>query len=104
MNLLNIKKTKYEQITEIMDKDGYVSDTQLAKIWGNETGIYKASEHIRKYKKLKRDREFFSDKNIIEKKKGHRSHLVRTDDIGDNQFYKVGKEFFNEIKLSPPLI
>lgn len=97
MKTLNIKKTKFEQVSEILDKDGYISDSQLVKIWGNESGIYKAFEHIRIHKKLQSDRQFFADKKIVEKVKGHRSHLVRVEGQPDGEYYKVGKEFYNEI-------
>lgn len=94
----NIKKTKFEQIAEILDKEGYISDTQAFKIYGDESGIYKVKEHIRIWKKLKADKEFFADKKIIEKKKGYRSHLVRVETDPANSYYKVGKEFFNSIR------
>lgn len=96
---IKIKKTKYEQVAEILDKEGYISDTQTAKIWGGEEGIYNVSEHIRIWKKLQSDRSFFEDKKIIEKKKGYRCHLIRIEGLEDNQWYKVGKEFFKEIKI-----
>lgn len=97
MKLQNIIKTKYEQVSEILDRDGYISDSQLFKIWGDESGIYKAQEHIRRWKKLQSDRGFFTDKTIIEKKKGHRCHLVRIENQKDDSWYKVGKDFYKEI-------
>jgi hypothetical protein len=96
MRILNTKKTKYEQVAEILDKQGYILDDQTAKIFGNDK-IYAVSEHIRIWKKLKSDREFFALVKIVEKKKGYRSHLVRLE--GQNHYYKVGKEFYNTVVI-----
>jgi len=103
MKVVSTKKGKYEQVAEILDKQGYILDDQTFKIFG-ETGLWKVHEHIRVWNKLHSDREFFKDKKIVEKKKGYRCHLVRIDSTpyvagGDNQFYKVGKEFFKEIEI-----
>lgn len=100
MKIENITKTKYQQIAEILDKDGYISDSQLFKIWGDETGMYKSQEHIRRYKKLQADRNFFADKKIIEKKKGYRCHLVHIDGEPKNSYYKVGKQFYDSVLLA----
>jgi ribosomal protein S8 len=97
MEKVNYKKSKYQQVAEIMEKGGYISDTQLTKIWGDESGISKASEHIRIWKKLKSDRDFFADKKILEKHKGHRSHLVRIEGQPEGQYYKVGRQFYESI-------
>ena len=94
MKILNYKKTKGQQVFEMLDKFGYISDTQTAKIFG-ESQLYCVSEHMRIWKKLKSEQEFFADKKIIEKKKGYRSHLVRTEGQKENEYYKVGKEFYN---------
>lgn len=97
---INYVKTKREKIFELLDQCGYISDSQAVKIYGNEDGIYKINEHIRIWKKLRSDENFFSDKKIIEKKKGYRSHLVRIQGQQEGQYYKVGKEFFNLITPS----
>jgi len=96
---MNIKKTKYQQVSEILEKQGYISDTQAVKIWGDESAIYKTSEHIRKWKKLQSDRNFFEGKKIIEKEKSYRCHRVKVEGMAHNCFYKVGKEFYNEITI-----
>jgi ribosomal protein S8 len=98
MKVLNLKKTKYEQVAEILDKEGYLSDTNAFKIWGSEEGIYKQSEHVRIWRKLQQDRNSFSDRKVVELKKGHRSHLVRFEGMGENQYYKIGKEYFKELR------
>lgn len=97
-----MKKTKYQQIAEILENNGYISDTQTVKIYGDESGIYKVFEHIRKWKRLQKDRNFFADKKIIDKTKGRRCHLVRVGSLEENQYYKVGKEFWNEIVIHNP--
>ena len=102
MKIINYKKSKKEQVFEILDKQGYILDDQSAKIFGND-GIYKIHEYVRIWERLQRDREFFKDKEIVTKERGHRMHLVRIKHSEqkelDNEFYKVGKEFWNEIKL-----
>lgn len=96
----NINKTKFEQIGELIEKNGHVLDSELFKIWGDETGLYKAQEHIRRYKKLQADRNFFSDKKIIEKRKSYRCHIVRIEGQEEHQGYKIGKDFYKEIDLT----
>lgn len=102
MKILNTKLTKRQQVFEILDKKGYILDDQTSKIFG-ENKLWCVSEHIRIWKKLQTDRNFFKDVKIVEKKKGYRCHLVRTKNMKDGQYYKVGKEFYNEIELSPVL-
>jgi len=94
----NYKKTKQQQVFEILDKEGYISDTQTFKIFGE--ALWKVSEHIRIWKKLRADQNFFADKEIVEKQKGYRCHLVRVKEQESGQFYKVGKEFFNTVSLA----
>ncbi len=97
MEIKDTKKTKFEQVGEILEKEGYLSDSQAYKIWGNEEGMYKSLEHIRIWRKLQHDRDYFKNDKIVEKKKGHRCHLVRIEGMGKDSYYKVGKEFYNEI-------
>jgi len=97
---LNITKGKREQVFEILDKQGYILDDQTCKIFG-ESGLYRVHEHVRIWKRLKKDRDFFSQVQISEKKKAHRCHLVRIATMPEGQYYKVGKEFYNSIHLSP---
>ena len=92
-------KSKYEQIAEILNRQGYILDDQAAKIFGNDC-IYKVLEHERIWKKFNQDKEWFKDKKIIEKKKGYRCHLVRTIDMRKDSYIKVGKEFYNSIVLT----
>ena len=89
-------KTKREQVFEILDKQGYILDDQTAKIFGEEK-LWCVHEHVRIWKKLKADKEFFADKKIIEKHKVYRAHLVRVEGQQEGSYYKVCKEFFNMI-------
>lgn len=98
MKVLRTKPSKYEQVAEILEKQGYILDDQSAKIFGNDK-LYRVNEHVRIWKKLQSDREFFRDKKIYDKKKGHRCHLVKISKENDF-WYKVGKEFYRELDLS----
>lgn len=95
MKVKNYKKTKREQVFEILDSTGgNITDTQTAKIFGEEK-LYCISEHKRIWKRLNSDRNFFSDKEIVNKHKAHRKHLVQVKDT--DYWYAVCKEYFNEI-------
>ncbi len=96
MDIKNYKKTKQQQVFEILDKQGHILDDETAKIFGNDK-IYRVSEYIRIWVRLQADREYFKDKKIVEKSKGHRCHLIKLD--GEQHYYKVGKEYWNEIIL-----
>lgn len=87
---------KSKQVYEILKKQGSITDRQLAKIWGGEPNFDTAVNYIQQAKRLLADQNFFADKKITEKKKQHRSHFVRA----ENQWYRVGKQFFDEIELS----
>jgi len=99
MKIKEYKKTKYQQVAEILEKQGYINDDQSAKIFGDDK-LYCVSEHIRKWKRLKKDQEYFADKKIVAKQKGHRCHLVRIDTEPENSWYKVRKEFYETINLN----
>lgn len=92
-----MKKTKKQLIFEILDKQGYILDHQTVDIFGDESGVWKVCEYVRMWKRLQSDTDFFKDKKIIEKVKSGRHHLVRTDPKAG--FYKVGKEFYETIKV-----
>lgn len=51
------------------------------------------------FKSAFKDREFFKNEKIIEKKKGHRCHLVRCEGMKEDAYYKVGKQFYKEVTL-----
>jgi len=89
-------KTKTSQIYDILDRQGYILDNQAVKIFG-EKKLYNVGEYVRRWKRLQADRAFFEGKKIVEKKAMTRKHLVRLD--GDQHYYQVGKEFFEEIKI-----
>lgn len=98
MKIKDYKKTKFQQVAEILEKQGHITDSQSAKIFG-ENRLYCVTEHVRKWKRLKSDRDFFKGKKIVEKTKGHRCHLVRLDTEPANSWYKVGKEFYQELDI-----
>lgn len=98
MEINNYKKSKYQQVAEILNEQGYILDEQTAEIFGNDK-IYRVFEHERIWRKLQQDKEYFKDKEIIEKKKGYRCHLVRTIDMRKDSYIKVGKEFYNLVQI-----
>jgi len=89
-------KNKKQKVFEILNTQGYILDKQSAKIFG-EAGLYKIYEYIRMWNRLNKDREYFKDKKIVEKKKSYRCHMVRIEGQEDNCFFKVGKDFFDEV-------
>lgn len=89
-----MKKTLKQFIFETLDNGEYITDTALAKFCNGEPKWNTAEEYKRQYWKLRNDRNFFEDKNIIRLKEIKRMHIVFT----DNGSYKCGKEFYNEVK------
>lgn len=96
MELKSIKKSKYQQVSEVLDEQGYITDQETVKIWGDETGVYKVSEHVRKWKALNSARKYFKNDKIVKKEKGHRCHII-TLETGFS--YKVPKEFWEEVLI-----
>ena len=94
--LLNVKKGKRELVFDILNKQGYILDKQTCEIFG-ESGLWKVGEHVRIWKKLKEDTSFFEGKKVLEKRKGYRCHLIRTDGMEEGKWYRVGKEYYNSI-------
>ena len=89
-----MKKTLKQFIFETLDNGEYITDTALAKFCNGEPKWNTAEEYKRQYWKLRNDRNFFEDKNIIRLKEIKRMHIVFT----DNGSHKCGKEFYNEVK------
>lgn len=87
----NIRKSKKDQVFEILDEQGYILDDQSVKIFGNE-GLYKVYEYIRMWNALQSSEEFFKDKKILSVRKGHRCHLV---EVEPEKFYKCSKQFYD---------
>jgi len=77
-----------------MDKDGYVLDYELAKIYGKEPNFCTAEIYKRQWSKLNADKEYFADKKIIEKEHHKGKYLVRFEGLEENQFMKVGRDFY----------
>lgn len=97
MKIIKRNKTKKERIFKILKEQGWISDKQSAEILGEN--CYNVYEYKRMWVKLNSDREFFEGKKIIEKKKGYRCHMVRIAGMEEGEYYKVGKEFFNELSV-----
>jgi len=97
VKIINKNKTKKQKIFEVLDKQGYILDEQTVDIFGDESGVWKVWEYVRMWKRLNQDKNFFKAFVVIEKSRGHRSHLVRVQ--GQESWYKVGKEFYETITL-----
>lgn len=85
----NIKKQIFKKLDEI----GYLTDTEVAKLYGKEPNWLTVEEYKRQWERLQKDKMFFSGKKIIHATKAKRRCLVDTLDGS----YIVGREFFNEI-------
>lgn len=66
MKIEKIRKTKQQQVYEILDRDGVICDADTAKIFGHER-LWCVSEHIRKWNALRRDESFFPTKRLLKK-------------------------------------
>jgi len=83
-----------KRIWEKLDKDGYITDSELAKIYGKEPNWYTAIEYKRQWRKFNFDKEYFDGKKIIEKKHYRNRYLVRTEGMDDDQYIRVGKDYY----------
>lgn len=79
---------------EALEKEDYLSDTMVAKIWGSEPNWTTAEEYKRQWRKLQNDRNFFEDKKIVSVSKHRRMHLAELD---NGETYKIGEDFYKEI-------
>jgi len=87
----NIKKKIFEKL----DKDGYINDSELYKIYGKEPNYNTSEEYKRQWRMRKGLRDFFSDKEILAITKYRRSIRVSLD---GEHWYRITKEYFEEIK------
>lgn len=81
------------EIFKKLEKDGYINDSELAKIYKGEPNFYTASQYMAEYHRLQRDRNFFNDKKIerIEKYRGYKAKT-------NEGWYKICKQYYEEIK------
>jgi hypothetical protein len=87
---------KKQLIFRKLEKDGYITDTDLARIWGKEPNFQTAEIYKREFFNLKRDKEYFGDK-VCRIEKFRRSYKCSTDYKG-NEWYKISKGYFNYLK------
>lgn len=88
----NIKK----QIWSKLEKEGYITDMELAKIYGGEPNFYVAETYKQEYFNLKRDIEFFGD-TVCRIEKYMRSYKASTTYIGGG-WYKISKAYYEKLK------
>ena len=91
----NIKQLIWQKLNE----QGYILDQDIAKIYGKEPNFCVAESYKQQWRKFQNDKSRFDDENIIEKTKGNRKYLIRTEGMPEHSFYKVGKEFWETIKI-----
>ena len=88
-----MKKSIKTQIWKALEKTGYLTDTDVAKIYGEkDLNFVVAEEYKRQWCRFKSDREFFADKKIKQIVKANRKHYV---ELEDGLHYKCGKDFFD---------
>ncbi len=88
------KENIKEKIFAKLDRDGYILDQELFKLYGGEPPFYYTSIIISEWNRRKRDREFFADKKIIKLSHYKNRYQAST----DGQFwYRVSKEYWYEI-------
>lgn len=91
-----------QQIFSKLDKDGYITDTELAKIYGKEPNFDTAETYKEEWRRLKNDRERFSEtiKSPTVILRGiKRRYLIRDSKWDNTQWYKISKIYFDEIKV-----
>jgi len=88
-----------QKIWNKLDQDGYVTDSELAKIYGKEPNFYIAEVYKREWLNLQKDKEWFADKKIIDKHNHRGRYFVRIEGQEENAGYKVSKAFYLTIKI-----
>lgn len=88
-----MKKSLKQFIFEKLDNGEYITDDVVYNFTKKESSLFTAQEYIRQWKRLKSDREFCNDREILGVEKGRRCYLVEFKE----GYYKIGKEFYNEI-------
>lgn len=92
----NMKKDIKKRIWAKLEKDGYITDTELTKIYGGEPNFYVAETYKREYLNLKRDVDFFGD-TVCRIGKFRRSYKASTTYTG-NGWYKISKAYYERLK------
>jgi hypothetical protein len=90
-----------QKIWDKLDKDGYCTDSDLAKIYGKEPNFYTSEIYKKAWLKLKLEKEEFKDKEIVEKHHSKGKYLIRLKGMDKFSWYKVGKDFYNTINFLP---
>lgn len=86
-----------QKIWDKMEKDGYITDQELALIYGKEPNFYTAEIYKTQWRNFTYDRDFFKNKDIVEKSHHCRRYLVRLK--GMTSWYTVHKEFYQSIVI-----
>lgn len=86
------------KIWEKLDKDGYILDSDLAKIYGNEPNFATAEQYKKQWVKFKFDKDEFAGKEIIEKKHSRNGYYIRLKGMDKFTWYKVSKDFYNFVQ------
>lgn len=86
-----------QQIRELYDKQGYVSDQQAVDITKQEDGWIKKDRILKDYKRFLADKKFFADKKIIGKQKGHRMYVIIIKAETTEICVKCCKEFYQTL-------
>lgn len=89
------RKTKRQQIFDILDKQGTITDRQAKKVLG--ASYYNSYDYEMMWRRLRADEKFFKGKKIIKKVHENRKFLIKIK--GENYYFRVGRLFFEKIDI-----
>ena len=91
-----MKKHIKKRIWAKLEKDGYITDSDLFCIYGDEPNFAMAETYKKQYFNLKRDIEFFGD-TVCRIEKYKRSYKASVTYTGSS-WYKISKDYYNRLK------
>jgi hypothetical protein len=89
-----MKKSIKQKIFEKLDKDGYITDQDLAIIYEKEPNFMTAEGYKDQWKRLQHNRRYFEGMDIryVERYKGLKASA------DDKHWYRMSPDYWNEIK------
>ena len=91
-----------QKIWDKLEKDNYITDTELAKIYGREPNFYTAEAVKSEYFSFKKYKEMFasiaSEKNTVIKKAGNRRKRYLIGKPKENKWSFVSSAYYSYLK------